>query len=555
MSNITPTQIKAAESVVRQSLKFFDDNIAIKSELALEFNQKVQELNLVLNKMNDLSDQLLQKNIDKEDRTRLLAGLNTREMKTYKDKYAGQSDILQLYKQYVRWSGTLGFEPPSFSDGVIGSSLSYLRKGTLSEIKDVMSQISSIDKEVGDFQFKLDDAINNATKYKQILEKQLQDVQNTVISDSDPDKVFKQEVKNITETELNDRIDLWKKVEEFVTSEPTSDGGYTFNNLEYAAEPVEPLSYDIGRVYFDNVTRIYYTELWFSDVVDRKYVTSDTAIDYYKVDPDLLLDTVNFVTEIDEQGNPYVNYQKVVLSTKFGIIPNQDYMATVEIPILDNQSVHFQRRVGPKIKAVNYAASNQIHVQFTTAEIDLELEGIREETVLILHRAAASNKDNYSLKDIKGNDIVINYIFLEDDLFTVTICLEDDLTNKMGYVIEVQNLFFEKGNGIIGDNGRFNFAFSDPYPIAGLTGLYDNSTDVVALIWVPSVQDDISGYNIYRQAELEKVFTKINDSVVVEEKYVDIFTEANKNYKYAIAVVNLSGDESILSSVFNIITS
>lgn len=562
----TNGEAKVAEATLKNSLNFFGDKLNMKDRLSIEFVQKTQEVKLAADKLSQYSSDILSdSSLDNEDKRRLSLGLNTRGIKTYKDKYKDNVQLLDKFKQYSKWSGALGFEPPAFSDDASGNSLNHLRSGALTDIKEVASQLSSVDRDMSAFTHQLSDALKNASEYKEVLEEELEKVKNIVIKDDDPKKDFKNNVKNITVSELEVRIDLWDRALEYVDIGENGDN-IKFTGLEYVADPTEPLVYKVDKVYFNESVREYVVELLFNFLVTRSYVTGTEAINRYKIEPDILINSVEFgilLKEdsngnliLDENNNPVFvdyDYKRIILRTKFGIIPNTTYTSIVDFPNLDDASVDFTRAISPRIKTINYVTDNEIHVRFTS-DIDIDIEGIREETKLILDRVTASNIDNYKITDTLGNKVDMSHVFLEDDLYTITIILEESMENKMGYKLEVKNLFFEKGGIIKEGDGIFNFVYSDPNPILGLTGLYDHVTNVVALIWLPSTQDGMAGYNIYRKAEAELKYTKVNESVVIDEKFVDGFIENNKSYKYAVTVVDMSGDESVFSPIFSITT-
>jgi hypothetical protein len=83
---------------------------------------------------------------------------------------------------------------------------------------------------------------------------------------------------------------------------------------------------------------------------------------------------------------------------------------------------------------------------------------------------------------------------------------------------------------------------------AGLQAVYsgEGQKPFVDLIWAPVASADLAGYNVYR-SELGGAFTKINSEVVKTPSYRDAAVMSGKTYSYAVAAVDVRGNESARS--------
>lgn len=84
-----------------------------------------------------------------------------------------------------------------------------------------------------------------------------------------------------------------------------------------------------------------------------------------------------------------------------------------------------------------------------------------------------------------------------------------------------------------------------PAPPAGLTGLY--TANAVELIWDPSAEPDLAGYNVYR-SDGGQPPAKINSELLRSPLYRDAAVSSDHRYIYRVAAVDVSGNESGLSA-------
>jgi hypothetical protein len=80
-----------------------------------------------------------------------------------------------------------------------------------------------------------------------------------------------------------------------------------------------------------------------------------------------------------------------------------------------------------------------------------------------------------------------------------------------------------------------------PAAPAGLTGLY--TSGAVELIWTPSLEPDLAGYNVYRR-EAGQQTVRVNSELVRSALYRDSAVTPGHGYFYQVTAEDLSGNES-----------
>jgi fibronectin type 3 domain-containing protein len=91
----------------------------------------------------------------------------------------------------------------------------------------------------------------------------------------------------------------------------------------------------------------------------------------------------------------------------------------------------------------------------------------------------------------------------------------------------------------------------DEAPPAAIAGLNVQilSNGNVELIWSAATEPNVSGYNVYRQAVSGQAFTRLNNSLVTDNRYVDTDTARNHTYQYRVTAVSSGGLESAHSAI------
>jgi hypothetical protein len=69
----------------------------------------------------------------------------------------------------------------------------------------------------------------------------------------------------------------------------------------------------------------------------------------------------------------------------------------------------------------------------------------------------------------------------------------------------------------------------------------------VVLSWVPSVSDDIVGYNVYKSSAANGPYTKLNSSLIPNLTFTDNFVASGNTYYYTATAVDGSNNESAYS--------
>jgi hypothetical protein len=85
-------------------------------------------------------------------------------------------------------------------------------------------------------------------------------------------------------------------------------------------------------------------------------------------------------------------------------------------------------------------------------------------------------------------------------------------------------------------------------PIAPSSVYADPLWHAVDLHWLPNLEYDIAGYNIYRTSDLSESLVKINESIIEDTSYTDYTTENAVFYYYVITAVDDTENESIESN-------
>ncbi|WKZ69495.1 MAG: M20/M25/M40 family metallo-hydrolase [Melioribacteraceae bacterium] len=72
----------------------------------------------------------------------------------------------------------------------------------------------------------------------------------------------------------------------------------------------------------------------------------------------------------------------------------------------------------------------------------------------------------------------------------------------------------------------------------------------INLAWNQNSEDDLLGYNIYRTAENEAEFVKLNGEVLITSDYIDNTVQSGVYYQYLIKAVDTDGNESISENIY-----
>src|SRR5580704_16122855 len=70
----------------------------------------------------------------------------------------------------------------------------------------------------------------------------------------------------------------------------------------------------------------------------------------------------------------------------------------------------------------------------------------------------------------------------------------------------------------------------------------------VSLSWTASVSTDVVGYNVYRMAEPNGAYAKVNSALISGTAYVDATVAAGQNYAYVATAVDVNSYESVYST-------
>lgn len=73
--------------------------------------------------------------------------------------------------------------------------------------------------------------------------------------------------------------------------------------------------------------------------------------------------------------------------------------------------------------------------------------------------------------------------------------------------------------------------------------------DTVKLSWDKNTETDLAGYNIYRSGTEEGGYVKLNDTLLVDNSYVDTAVDNDTTYYYAVTAVDTLSNESRYSNV------
>lgn len=97
-------------------------------------------------------------------------------------------------------------------------------------------------------------------------------------------------------------------------------------------------------------------------------------------------------------------------------------------------------------------------------------------------------------------------------------------------------------------------AFTGIAAPSGLVLSYDQSMQIVSLIWEQSDTSLVSGYNVYRR-NVDSGFVRLNGAPLSDTTYTDSTAQQDQNYTYQIKAVDKSGDEGPFSLGVSVIVS
>lgn len=111
-------------------------------------------------------------------------------------------------------------------------------------------------------------------------------------------------------------------------------------------------------------------------------------------------------------------------------------------------------------------------------------------------------------------------------------------------------IFRAKGGAAADDNwlvcGTDEYRFQFDIEAATVKSMVLNATggiDQVELRWAQNDYDTLAGYNLYRSTSENGNYTKLNDSILSENTYVDTDVDAGVTYYYYFTVVDTDGNE------------
>ncbi len=116
------------------------------------------------------------------------------------------------------------------------------------------------------------------------------------------------------------------------------------------------------------------------------------------------------------------------------------------------------------------------------------------------------------------------------------------LQNGVKYFYEVRSVRDFRGTFIEGPASAAAAGVPEktvpPSPPRGLVAAPQE--DGVALRWSENPEPDVAGYNIYRRAEGEESFRKVNEAPVKEPYFLDRTADPKKSYIYRLKAVDSS---------------
>lgn len=81
-----------------------------------------------------------------------------------------------------------------------------------------------------------------------------------------------------------------------------------------------------------------------------------------------------------------------------------------------------------------------------------------------------------------------------------------------------------------------------PSPPSQLTAFAENGR--IHLVWTPSPEPDVAGYNVYRSERPGKQDTRLNPTLLIPTAYKDETVQVGKRYFYVVTAVDKNGNES-----------
>ena len=125
--------------------------------------------------------------------------------------------------------------------------------------------------------------------------------------------------------------------------------------------------------------------------------------------------------------------------------------------------------------------------------------------------------------------------FMHDKDYRISVACE-----MVGYMQATQPSFYF---GVDMDQAPEDTPPFEPLGLRGLAG-----QDSVLLIWRPNTEQDLAGYNVYRAETSGGPYTKVNNSLVSDNSFVDRTVTNEITYYYVISAVDVDDNESRYSS-------
>jgi hypothetical protein len=165
--------------------------------------------------------------------------------------------------------------------------------------------------------------------------------------------------------------------------------------------------------------------------------------------------------------------------------------------------------------------------------------GASEATVAWQTNIASTSTVEYGTPDSPWHSVS------DDELVTAHVMAMSGLLENTTYYYRVRSTD-ALGHEVVSDESSFQTPestdFEPPAIPAGLVA--QTCEDGIVLAWQPNGEDDLASYRIYRRAEGEAMLVELTDVDGGTTSYLDEDTRAGRLYDYAVAAIDLAGNES-----------
>ena len=207
----------------------------------------------------------------------------------------------------------------------------------------------------------------------------------------------------------------------------------------------------------------------------------------------------------------------------------------------------------------NLSNSGKIYIQIRDMEPPSAPVGLTTETepgLIILKWESNTEKDlkgyfiQRSLNDDNNKDnhyININTIPIDSNNFTQK--LSKNVSNKFVYRIVAVDTSYNLSKPSINSLAQMPDVTPPHNPVIKNI---EFSQDNIIIEWIPNVETDLLGYDLYRKFKKDSIYNKVNSLLIPANviKYTDRSSKEGEQYQYSLKAIDINQNESSFSNQF-----